>query len=328
MLFLNKVAIADTSKANMLELNRSVLTDDAALKKSNAWFAYKYFNPSMDVLNYASKVATQSRLNQWSELQLGTNIDLSDHFRFRLNYNKGSQGLDRPIFPKHIDTTYWGLDTRLQGKANVTETILVGIEAGYRLHKVPVYGVQKLQQGVFIVSAAPGKALFETSGEDKGWLVNGIVQYDLSETIRLYTHIEYRKLSVHVSTTSYDPLVIAVLESKQSPQTTPWQEEHIMKGIGMDWQIIDQLTLGFDIRQYSIKRHNYQPRIGFVDYNDTKQADIYLSYLATEPLQVFMHLRANSHFLLGDTPVLYNRRNNHTFKGPFGYASLGIIYKY
>jgi hypothetical protein len=39
-----------------------------------------------------------------------------------------------------------------------------------------------------------------------------------------------------------------------------------------------------------------------------------------------MHGQAASHFVLGELPLLYNRRNNHTFKNPFGFVSLGLQY--
>lgn len=318
---------ANESTLPSLELNRAVILDYNQRQHPEFWLAYDYFDQSMDYLNYASKTGTSTKLTQWTGLRGGLNINFDDNVRFRLQAEQGSQTLIRPVEPKSLNPKYWGADLRLQWNQRFSKSARWALETGYRMHKAPAYSASKFQVGNTLITAAPGKDLFSSSSNDSAWLVGAIGTLDINDSFTLHGNLEYRSVKVQAITTSYDPMVLATLRKQQIPQSSPWKEQHIILGAGMDWRLFSSFSINMDLRHYSISRQNYKPRTNFSDYNQNTVFDGYLNYNLTRQFSLYTHGQAATHFVLGDLPLLYNRRNNHTFKNPFGFVSIGLIYR-
>jgi len=310
-----------------LELNRPVILNYAQRQQANTWIAYDYFDPSLDFLNYAGKTGTSTKLTKWTAFRGGININLAEEVRLRFSAESGSQKLTRPVEPKELNPKYWGADLRLQWITRLSTSTDISLETGYSKHSSPAYSVTKFQQGNTTITALPGKELFSSSSSDRAWLIGSIASYHASPTLTLHANLEYRDVKVQSTTNSIDPLISATLAAQQIPQATPWKEQHIVAGAGLDWEFLSDTLLSMDLRQYSINRKNYLPRKGFADYNQNTVFDASLSYAINNHFTLYSHGQAASHFVLGQLPLLYNRRNNHTFKNPFGFLSLGVQYK-
>ncbi|GEM_PF-4255779 len=325
LLFCGRVT-AEEFSSSVLEFNRAVLLDDAQV--DNVWLKYDYFHPKMDIFDYAGSTKTSNTLDKWSNIHVGLNTGISEQFRLRLQAEKGSQKLSRPREPKSLNPGFWGGEIRLQWRSQPTDSFRWGLEAGYRAHHSPVEGVEKLEEGGITATAAPGKMLFESSAKDAAWLAGVGTSFDVSEALSLHAHFEYRAVQVQAITTSYDPLILAVLQKRQIPQTTPWHEKHMVSAVGLDWRFFERAFLALDVRHYLIRRSNYIPRTGFRDYNESAYADIYLGYAITPDVTLMTHAQVGSNYFLGDLPLLYNRRNNHTFNHPFATVSAGLNYSF
>jgi len=288
----------------------------------NLWVSYSFYNQSFNVVEAENNSRT-SQLNAWDTLRAGINYPLAHGFKLRGYFETGGQQGTRVIEPKQVSTDYWGADLRLQWSKPLFTTHRIAIETGYRLHKLPTTSYNKLQQGNISATAAPGKSLMDVSAKDNAWFIAGVFRSDITDNFSVHGGLEYRDIEVQASTTSQDPLIQSLLEIQQVPQATPWQEKHVIINLGMDWQMLDRVGIGIDYKRYKIQRFNYQIRDKFIDYNESTQIDFYLKYDSKFPSIFFVHTRYISNYLLGDTPALYNRRNNHTFKNPFGYITVG-----
>lgn len=313
------------------ELDRAVLMpadgeDDQGQQRSNVWLRHSYFLPAMDVFSYSDNTKTSSKLTQWRSLQLGWNGQVSEHWRLRWSAVIGDQRGTRATEPKSVHSTYWGSALGAQWQTEPTEGIRLALLAGYNFHRSPEVGVEKLQKGSILATAAPGQTLFRSSAEDTGWALGGMASIDIGASLIWHNRLEYRQARVQASTVSYDPLIHSLLEQQQVPQANPWQEKRMVVGMGLDWAFADKVALAMDIRHDMIRRLDYIPRTKFVDYNQNTQLNLYLNYAATSNMLVFLQAQASTHFLLSEQPSLYNRRNNHTFKHPFGFLALGVQY--
>lgn len=304
-----------------LELDRAIL-DAGSTDCMNLWVSYSFYNQSFNVVEAENNSRT-SQLNAWNALRVGLNYPLDHGFKLRGYFETGGQQGTRVIEPKQVSTDFWGTDLRLQWSKPLLTNNRVAIEAGYRLHKLPITSYNKLQQGNISATAAPGKSLVDVSAKDDAWFISGVFRSDITDDFSVHGGLEYRDIEVQASTTSQDPLIQSLLEIQQVPQATPWQEKHVIISLGMDWQVLDRVGIGIDYKKYNIQRFNYQIRDKFIDYNESTQIDFYLKYHAETSGIFFIHSRYISNYLLGDTPALYNRRNNHTFKKPFAFVTVG-----
>jgi len=305
-----------------LELDRVILGKDSA-DCMNIWASYSFYNQGFNIAK-AENNSTTSQLTAWDALRLGINYPLAFGFKMRGYFETGGQQGTRVTEPKQVSTDVWGTDLRLQWSKAMFTNNQLAIEAGYRLHKLPTTSYDKLQQGSILATAAPGKFLMDVSAKDKAWFISGIFHSQITDNFSVHGGVEFRDIEVQASTTSPDPLIQSLLEIQQVPQSSPWQETHWITSLGMDWQILDKVGIGIDYKKYDIKRSNYQIRKNFIDYNESTQFDFYVKYDFRDSKIFFIHSRYVSHYLLGDTPALYNRRNNHTFKKPFGFITVGM----
>lgn len=315
--------VAAECKGNKIDLE----VDRATFSKQNincynAWVSYSFYNQSFNVVE-AENNSTTSELLAWNSLRVGINYPLLEGLKLRAYIERGGQQGTRVTEPKQVSTDFWGTDLRLQWATPLLSKQYVSFEAGYRLHKLPTTSYDKLQQGSISATAAPGKSLMDVSAKDKAWLISGMFHSSITDSLSVHAGFEWRDIEVQAITTSQDPLIQSLLIIQQVPQATPWQEKHLITKVGIDWQILDKIGVSLDYKKYKIERLNYQIRTNFKDYNESIQLDFYLKYHTKKTEIFFVHSRYISNYLLGDTPSLYNRRNNHTFKNPFGFITIG-----
>ncbi|MDQ7058212.1 MAG: hypothetical protein Q9N62_07135 [Ghiorsea sp.] len=304
-----------------LELDRTQLNQEA-LRCTNTWLSYSFYNQGFNIVE-AENNSTTSQLTSWTALRGGINYPLAYGLKLRGYIESGNQQGTRVIEPKYVTTDFLGTDLRLQWSTSWLKGQRIGIEAGYRAHKVPNTSYDKLQQGNILATAAPGKSLMDVSAKDSAWFVSGVFHSNITDNFSVHGGVEIRDIEVQATTTSQDSLIQSLLEIQQVPQATPWQEKHVIMNLGFDWRVFDIVELGVDYKQYNIQRMHYQIRDNFIDYNESTQLDFYLGYQIQASTIFFVHARYISNYLLGDTPALYNRRNNHTFKNPFGFVTVG-----
>lgn len=294
------------------------------------WARYDYFAPSLDFLDYQNKTGSRTRIKRWSSLRLGSQQPLKwEGTALRFWLEQGNQVITRPDPPKHLSPEYQAGEIRYQWRPKWrgrTRTD-AALEVGYLLHQARSETVTQLKQGGVLLTAAPGKALFRSSARDRGWLLALRHQSSLSKNLTVNLGAEYRDMSIASRTISWDPFVTALLEAQQIPQSTPWKENQLILSLSGDWSFRPVWHLAFDLQHYQINRQNYLPRKGFRDYDQNTTLDGYLFWSPSPSWRLFVQGHASQHFVLGEKPFLYNRRNNHTFKHPFGVVSLGVQYQ-
>ncbi|RMH18855.1 MAG: hypothetical protein D6698_06455 [Gammaproteobacteria bacterium] len=294
------------------------------------WARRDYFDPALDFLDYQNNTGSRSKIRRWSSLRLGSQQPLrwkGTALRFWLE--QGEQVISRPDPPKHLSPEYQAGEIRFHWRPRWRGQSFPddALEVGYLGHRTRSETVTQLKQGGVTLTAAPGTALFRSSARDRGWLLAVRHRSTLSCDWVLYFGAEYRDMTIESRTLSHDRLVTALLAAQQIPQSTPWKEKQVVLNLSADWSIRPTWQIAFDLEHFHINRHDYLPRKGFVDYDHNMTLDGYLFWSPNHSWRFFVQGHASQHFVLGDKPFLYNRRNNHTFRHPFGLLSFGVQYQ-
>jgi len=294
-----------------------------AQTKAEVWVQLDMFKQSFDVINYSKRLGNTAKPSDMTMGKIGANIHLSSQWALRTEWMRGSQTIVRSTAPTSVTAQFESATGLLQWH---TESWPLILEAGYRKERFLPSGFTHYQQGQVTLTAAPGKQLITSSSQASTWLWRAAVPMKISDRLHLQVGVEYQRSTVQASYTSYDPFIVSLIAG-QIPQSTPWHEEQRNLLMSLDANATDNLALGIDMAWVHIKRKGYQPRQGFRDYTSTQMLDVWGSYDITHTLTLMMRGHANTHYLLGEMPSAYNSRINHKFKYPFGYLSLGLVWK-
>lgn len=309
------------SKAGTPELLRPVVSELEG-HAVEVWFQQDYSTPSVDFMNYANKSGTTSKLTRYSDSKLGFRYAISDDLNIRYQVGYGLQDISRKRKPKSIKTSNYSHDLKFQCIVYRQQQLRLAIEAGYRAHKAKDANFYDYQQGIFTLTRG-GLPLLTINSKDNGWNVALRGSVHFSQNWTLHTGFEMRKITIHATMLSQDSLVQSLLAST-APQSTPWDETHLLLQMALNWHASENINLAMDLIRYQINRSGYQPNPKKVDYNTQNQLDGYLTWDFNKSFTVYAHGRVSSNFLLGDIPMSYNRRVNHTFKNPYGFISMGM----
>jgi len=304
------------------ELQRPVAS---AIEKNGLelWTQFDYFSPSLDFTNYAQKASRTSSLDRYSIETLGIHYGISKSFNIRYVFGLSQQRASRNTEPKQINTDSYSHDIRLQDRLHEEHGLRIAAEVGYLAHRAKPIDFYAFQIAGFTFRRV-GSPFATLTANDHAWLAALRSSWKLDHHVRLHLAAEARKYRVRAQMLSNDALINAFLKPPITPQTSPWNETHILLQAGLDWQFSHAFSLAADYAHTNISRSGYQPVSGKPDYTSQDQLDGYLFWEFAKGWKIYGHGRLYRHFILGDVPMTYNQRSNHLFKNPFGMISAGI----
>lgn len=312
------------------ELDRPMISALPA-KGLELWGQYDSFSPNMDVLHYASRLGTSTRLQRFDNVRIGIKYAPTSRLSLAYRYLISNQNVSRVLQPTSIDDQITGHDARLQYTFYRTDKLELAVEGGMRTHqakRLDFYRYDGTTGGIsFSAVSLPGQPpLFSLVASDRSWVgaLRGAVS--LAPHLRVDAGVEMRQTTVSAKLLSVnlsDRLIGPALRN-ESPQDTPWHELQLMFQLGTTWAPYRWLGLSAHYTFYDIHRSGYIPKSGTIDYNTNHQLDGYVFIHLNPYVSIFGHGRISRRFILGEMPLAYNTRVSSHFKNPFGYLSAGI----
>lgn len=109
------------------------------------------------------------------------------------------------------------------------------------------------------------------------------------------------------------------------PQETPWKERYFKYSINSTYGITENLALSGRLSFVKVTRSNYQENVLKKDFNNNQVIDLGFFYRPIDNFLIYSRLSLSSNYLLGLTPIAYNRKSNHLFDHPYGQLYIGTL---
>ncbi len=286
-----------------------------------------YMSQALDPLNYAANTPGASRLDHFQRLTGGFRYALADSFNVFLEASQTDQLALRSTEPRRVPSLVASQRVGAQLIFRRHAPLSVALEVGYLHDKARDEPVYRYDRGGIRVSRLGGLPLFTLRARDNGWYGAARARWVMNRHLRLHLGAELRRYTVRVRMTSDSALIRALLKSR-APQDTPWRAYHAWLRAGLDWRPARNWMLALDYGHLRVRRRNYLPQAGKPDMSSADRLDGYLIWRWNRHLAVHLHGRAQTHFLLGDMPLLYNTASNHKFTKAFGVLSAGVSWSF
>ena len=112
------------------------------------------------------------------------------------------------------------------------------------------------------------------------------------------------------------------------PQLTPWKEKIFKYSLNTTYSLSERLALSGKASIIKVSRDNYISNPNKKDYDSNQLLEIGLFFEAHKNLLFYSRLSLTTQYLLGITPISYNRRTNHLFDHPYGQLYVGTLLKF
>lgn len=112
------------------------------------------------------------------------------------------------------------------------------------------------------------------------------------------------------------------------PQLTPWKERIFKYSLNATYSLSERFALSGKLTLLKISRDAYEENPSKQDYDSNQLIDMGLFFEAHKNLLIYTRVSLSNHYLLGITPISYNRRTNHLFDHPYGQLHVGTLIKF
>ena len=364
-LCLGLALISPTVNADLDFLNIQLLenTDDIVLAAE-----YSYFDTSLDLLDFASKVESSSRPEQSSSTQLSVLVPVNEKLRVGYEYTDSSAQVSRTAEPFSLETKgnehqisvryqlghfrhylkfpialNLSASTVKQEKLEIDCYAHGGLILGGSCDSADIRlldGATRIRTGERIYYPAmtvDGKAkVYRIGLEVRGHFLNDLPFYQKIDFQSSRVDLNYSSKLLEIS----DPFLlnasfrgVALGDtinslSSQLPQQSPWTERALIVEFGSKVDLIDRVSASMALKHYRIDRANYEYAVNEVNYNHNTALDLALWFKPSNGLMVYAKGQISQHNLLGIDPLAYNRKTSKFFAQPYGKISAGISYSF
>ena len=361
-LCLGLALISPAVNADLDFLNIQLLenTDDIVVAAE-----YSYFDTSLDLLDFASKVNSSTRPEQSSSTQLSLLVPVNQTLRVGYEYTESSAQVSRVMEPFSIDTKgnehqvsasyqlgyYRKFPVVLNASASTVnqEPLEIdcyahgGLILGGTCDSADIRlldGATRIRTGERIYYPAmtvDGKAkVYRIGLEVRGHFLNDLPFYQKIDFQSARVDLNYSSKLLEIS----DPFLlnasfrgVALGDtinslSSQLPQQSPWTERALIVEFGSKIDLIDRVSASMALKHYRIDRANYEYAVNEVNYNHNTALDLALWFKPSNGLMVYAKGQISQHNLLGIDPLAYNRKTSKFFAQPYGKISAGISYSF
>lgn len=112
------------------------------------------------------------------------------------------------------------------------------------------------------------------------------------------------------------------------PQLTPWKEKVFKYSVNATYSLSERFALSGKLTLLKVSRDAYENNPSKKDYDSNQLIDIGLFFEAHKNLLLYTRVSLSNQYLLGITPISYNRRTNHLFDHPYGQLHVGTLIKF
>jgi len=112
------------------------------------------------------------------------------------------------------------------------------------------------------------------------------------------------------------------------PQLNPWKEKIFKYSLNATYSLTERLALSGKLSLLKVSRENYEDNPNKKDYDNNQLLDLGFFYELHTNLLLYTRISLSNQYLLGVTPISYNRRTNHLFDHPYGQLHIGTLIKF
>ena len=112
------------------------------------------------------------------------------------------------------------------------------------------------------------------------------------------------------------------------PQETPWKERYFKYSLNLTYGISAKLALSGRLGLIKVNRTDYQKNPNKKDFTDNQLIDLGFFYQPQKNILLYTRMSLSTRYLLGITPISYNRKSNHLFDHPYGQLYIGTLIRF
>lgn len=112
------------------------------------------------------------------------------------------------------------------------------------------------------------------------------------------------------------------------PQQKPWTENVLKYSFNATYALSKRLALSGRFTLLKVSRDDYLENPNKKDFDSNQLIDLGFFFELQKNVLFYSRLSLSSQYLLGITPISYNRRTNHLFDHPYGQLYVGTLIKF
>ena len=326
---------------------------------------YSYFDISLDLLDFASKVDSASTPEHSTASQLSVLYPITERLKLGYEYKDSSAIISRTVEPFETKTT--GDAHQLHANyrigsfkdfpvyLNFTTSIIKQdtLEIDCYSHSGLVLGgtcegadIRLLDGAAYIntgeknfypAMTVDGRAQsYRVGVEIRGELFDRLPFYQKIELQRTRTDLSYKSKLLEID----DPVLLnatyrdvsfgETIDNLSSglPQQTPWTERALIMEFGSKLQLTGRIAASLAIKHYRIDRVDYEYGVDEVNYTNNTALNLALWFDPGHDVIFYLRGQLSHHNLLGMDPLAYNRKTSKFFAQPHGQVSIGVSYAF
>ena len=115
---------------------------------------------------------------------------------------------------------------------------------------------------------------------------------------------------------------------EELPQLTPWKDNTFKYSVGNFYPINKKMAFSSAYTFIKVKRIDFIKNPNKDDFTKNHLIDLSLFYRLQQNTLFFLKISASTNYLLGESPLAYNRKSNHLFDHPYGQVYAGLLFNF
>jgi len=115
---------------------------------------------------------------------------------------------------------------------------------------------------------------------------------------------------------------------EELPQLTPWKDHTFKYSVGNFYPINKKIAFSSAYTFIKVKRIDFIKNPNKDDFTENHLIDLSLFYRLQQNTLFFLKISASTNYLLGESPLAYNRKSNHLFDHPYGQVYAGLLFNF
>jgi len=112
---------------------------------------------------------------------------------------------------------------------------------------------------------------------------------------------------------------------EELPQTAPWKEMEFRYSVSTLYSFTNSFAFSAMYSFIKVKRSDYQNNPIKKDFDRNNLIDLTVFYKLHENVILYSRFSASTNYILGESPLAYNRKSNHLFDHPYGQFYIGTL---
>tara|TARA_B100001769_G_scaffold209861_1_gene169298 strand:+ start:313 stop:1428 length:1116 start_codon:yes stop_codon:yes gene_type:complete len=348
----------------LIASNISFLNDvlpDNSRKPLEISISQAKFDESLDVLNYIGKLSGSTPKEAVID-EISISYKFSNGLKFTFEKNTSSAEISRKSIPKSLktdaDSDFYSISFPVFSTSNrVFNLELFGTETKQDPVTIDCY-----QFGTTVIGGSCEEAdiqlldsklyrstgemayipVLKTQGISDGYGINLRINSNVDKNLKISHTLTLGEEEIYMS---FESAILNTTDSflrgaringtttgelldsfkNDLPQETPWKERYFKYSINSTYGLSENLALSGRFSLIKVSRSNYEKNPLKEDFTDNQVLDLGFFYRPLDNLLIYSRLSLTTSYLLGITPIAYNRKSNHLFDHPYGQLYIGTL---